>query len=237
MRVLVTRPEPGASATAERLRSLGHEPVILPLSRILLARPKPIASGVGFAGAIATSANAVRHLPVALHRRFAELAFHVVGERTADVARKAGLHVEAVARDVDDLAAMLAGTYGRGDRLAYVCGLVRRPELEIRLTGLGIGVTAVETYDTIQISHATDSVAKRLDERPVDAIFVYSGIGARQLRTILEIEEISIYFEKSIIYCISERVANALAGLGGHRIEVAAQPDEAGLLALLVKDR
>ena len=41
-RVLVTRPEPGASRTATRLRAAGHVPVVLPLSEVRPAPPARI---------------------------------------------------------------------------------------------------------------------------------------------------------------------------------------------------
>ena len=58
-RLLVLRPEPGASATAGRARTLGLDPVLMPLFEI-----EPIAwtapDPAGFDALLLTSANAVR---------------------------------------------------------------------------------------------------------------------------------------------------------------------------------
>ena len=63
MRVLVTRPEPGASRTAVKLRAMGFEPVLLPLSETKpLAIPRDPIPESAVAVAI-TSANAIRHAP------------------------------------------------------------------------------------------------------------------------------------------------------------------------------
>ena len=82
-RVLVTRPEPGASETAQRLEALGFLPLKLPLHEI---RPLPVNAGTmpGKTAAVAvTSANAVRHAPGALLERLSGLPCFAVGETSA----------------------------------------------------------------------------------------------------------------------------------------------------------
>ena len=60
LRVLVTRPQPGADRTAARLQEAGFEPIVLPLSEIVAVAPALPAS---LPGAVAiSSANAVRLL-------------------------------------------------------------------------------------------------------------------------------------------------------------------------------
>src|SRR5262245_6534472 len=89
-RVLVTRPEPGASHTARRLAGAGFEPVILPLTEI---RPLPFhrIAGVGAADAIAvTSANAIRHAPQDLISALRQKPLFAVGGETARAAKNAG---------------------------------------------------------------------------------------------------------------------------------------------------
>lgn len=44
VRVLVTRPQPGATRTAGRLADLGYEPVLMPMTRPYLSQPLPDAS-------------------------------------------------------------------------------------------------------------------------------------------------------------------------------------------------
>jgi uroporphyrinogen-III synthase len=87
MRILVVRPEPGASATAARLRALGHDPVVMPLLdtetvdwTLPSTRPDAI---------LLTSAAAARHAGGRVAPLFALPAL-CVGEATAAAARAAG---------------------------------------------------------------------------------------------------------------------------------------------------
>src|SRR5947209_14822822 len=94
MRLLVTRPEPDATRTAQMLRARGHEVLVA----ALLSVQTIDADFAGPYGAVLmTSANAAR--AIGTHRRFAELRelpAYVVGSRTADAAREAGFpHVES----------------------------------------------------------------------------------------------------------------------------------------------
>lgn len=87
MRVLVTRPQPGADATAARLRALGHDAEVLPLlatESIDWALPATLPEAVMLTSAASVrhagpGADVLRHLPA-----------HCVGTATAAAARAAG---------------------------------------------------------------------------------------------------------------------------------------------------
>lgn len=233
MRVLVTRPEPGATSTAEKLRALGHDPVVLPLSRVVAITPTPVPTTLGFLATVVTSANALRHMPVALYRRLSELPCYVVGARTGEQATEAGFDVRAAVADVGELVGVLARELHDGASVAYPCGRVRMPDLEERLKARGIAVMPIEVYDTLQFSNATDFVQDALSGPPIGAALVYSVVAARQLRGLIASEFTKKYFFKSKIYCISDRVAREIGMRGSGRIAVAAKPDEASLLDLI----
>ena len=84
-RLIVLRPEPGASATVERAQALGLDAFAIPLFRV-----EPIAwtapDAGQFEGLLLTSANAVRHGGDQLER-LRGLPVYVVGEATAEAAR------------------------------------------------------------------------------------------------------------------------------------------------------
>lgn len=87
----VLRPEPGNTATVERIRGLGRTALSLPLFRIdpiAWQAPDPASYGA----LLLTSANAVRHGGEQL-RQLRTLPVIAVGEATARAARNAGLHV------------------------------------------------------------------------------------------------------------------------------------------------
>ncbi|TIW37543.1 MAG: uroporphyrinogen-III synthase, partial [Mesorhizobium sp.] len=86
VRVLVTRPEPGASRTAQRLLDQGFQPILLPLTETV-ALPVDADGVANNAVAVAvTSANAVRHAPKEIIAALAGLPCHAVGKRTAEAA-------------------------------------------------------------------------------------------------------------------------------------------------------
>lgn len=233
MRILVTRPEPGASLTAERLRQLGHEPIVLPLSRIVPVSPTPVPATVGFHGAILTSANAVIHMPVALHRRLSALPCYVVGKKTADLAEQHGFDVATVSANAHELAERLAIRGRQGDRLAYACGRVRKAGLEQELKKIEIDAVPIEVYDTLKVSYSTDYIVQLCEHRAVDAVLVYSAVAAEQVSELLSRETAPYNLVISKYYCISERVAREVSSAVQVQTFVAQRPDEDAVLHLL----
>jgi uroporphyrinogen-III synthase len=90
-RILVLRPEPGASATLRRAHERGLHAVAVPLFEI-----EPVAwdapEAGGFDGLLLTSANAVRSAGEQLEE-LRGLPVYAVGEATAGAAREAGFEV------------------------------------------------------------------------------------------------------------------------------------------------
>ncbi len=233
MRILVTRPEPSATRTAEILRDSGHDPVLLPLSRIMTATPNPVPTTMGFLGLVMTSTNAITHMPVPLHRRLSELPCHVVGNRTANEAEAAGFDVRTIADETGELVRRLKSRYEPGDRLAYVCGKVRKPDLEAGLADNNIQTTAIEVYDTMQISHAPDYILTTLKGPDIEATLVYSVIAARQVKDLFISVDSARSLLKSKVYCLSDRIAKEFFSLSHLDVIVAPSPNESALLSLL----
>lgn len=133
MKLLVLRPQPGASATARRAAEAGLDAVIAPM---FVARPlawAPPDPG-GFDALLMTSANAARHGGTGL-ARYRHLPVHAVGETTAAAARDAGFdQVTAGTGDAEALVALVAA--GPHRRLLHLCGVHHRsggnPVLQIK---------------------------------------------------------------------------------------------------------
>ena len=90
-RVIVLRPEPGASETVARARQLGLDAVAMPLFEIeALAWAAP--SSAAFDGLLLTSANAVRSAGPQLES-LRGLAAYADREATAAAARDAGFDI------------------------------------------------------------------------------------------------------------------------------------------------
>lgn len=113
---LVLRPEPGASATAARLRAAGLEARWLPLFETR-ALGWTVADPAAFDALLLTSGNAVRLAGPGLDA-LAHLPVVAVGAATASAARSAGLQVAHVG--AGDAASAVAGA-GAG-RLLHLAG-------------------------------------------------------------------------------------------------------------------
>jgi uroporphyrinogen-III synthase len=117
--LLILRPEPGASATAERARAMGLEAVRAPLFEVVPVEWQAPAQE-DFDALLMTSANAARHGGAQLER-LKQLPCYAVGVVTADAARAAGWS-EVRAGDGDAArVAEIAAEAGVG-RLLHLCG-------------------------------------------------------------------------------------------------------------------
>ena len=127
MRLLVTRPEPDATRSADALRARGHQVLVAPL-----LQTQAIAENLGgpFAAVLMTSANAAR--AIAAHPRATELtrlAALTVGVRSAEAARSAGF-IDVVS--ADGALAIWCGSRRKrfpGGRLLYLAGEDRAGDL------------------------------------------------------------------------------------------------------------
>jgi len=232
-RVLVTRPEPGASETASRLAELGHVPIKLALQETrALAVPGGTASG-NFAAVAVTSANAVRHAPRALLKHLSSLPCFAVGEATAAAARASGFaHVTEAGGDAGTLAGTIAAAQPAGT-LIYLCGRIRRPLFEQRLANAGVRVEAVETYCTTRRVPSSDEVIAATGASAVDVVLIYSANAAEAMVATAGKPGLRPLFEPASYLCLSPRIAEALTGKVSGRVMAAAQPSEAALLALI----
>ncbi|CDX25694.1 Uroporphyrinogen III synthase HEM4 [Mesorhizobium sp. ORS 3324] len=232
VRVLVTRPEPGASRTARRLEAQRFHPILLPLTETT-ALPFDQAAVLQAVAVAVTSANAVRHAPKELVAALAALPCHAVGKRTAEACRAAGFL--SVAEGPGDAEA-LADAIGRelaGNEIVYLCGRVRFPVFEERLAAAGVQVHAIETYDTVRLGHTDEEIAARLSNKPVDAALLYSAEAAAALSALVRRAALRGLFKEAVFLALSARVANALDGIDREKVRIASQADEDALLALL----
>ena len=231
MRVLVTRPEPGAARTAGRLRALGLDAIVLPLSetRPLSVEPNTVAPDV--AATAVTSANALRHAPSALIARLAALPCHAVGKRTAEAARAASFRtVTEGPGDAAGLARSIAAGLA-GQKLAYLCGRVRFPGFEDCLAKAGVTVCPVETYDTLAVAYSDQEAGARLSTGSVDTVLLYSVKAAEAARDLIARPALAGLFENARILALSQRIGAAF----GPAAVTPSRPDEDDLLALLRK--
>lgn len=106
-RLVVLRPEPGASATADRIRAMGLQVLTVPLFHAV-PQPWDGPDPAGIDAAMFTSANGARLAGPEL-ARYRHLPAYAVGQATADAVRAGGFaDVEAGDADATALAARIA---------------------------------------------------------------------------------------------------------------------------------
>ncbi|WP_313292211.1 uroporphyrinogen-III synthase, partial [Rhizobium rhizoryzae] len=94
----MTRPRQSAERTAERLRNLGHQPLILPLTRPRhLPEDAEKALGRPHSALVVTSAEAVRAISKLDLSAYLDVPVFAVGSATADEVRHAGFCTVRVA--------------------------------------------------------------------------------------------------------------------------------------------
>lgn len=209
-RLVIVRPEPGASETAEAARQLGLEPVVIPLFAIEpLQWEAPDPSG--FDALLFTSANAIRHAGPGLDA-LRSLPAHCVGEATAHVARDHGFEVASVGSGrVDSLLDSLPGEL----RLLHLSGFHRR---EPKAPRQAIHVIPVYRAEEIAVPHG-------FEELEGCVIAVHSPrAGAR-------IGELGLKRDRIAIAAISPEAAEA-AGSGWGAVVSAEEPSDTALLAI-----
>ena len=211
-RVLVLRPEPGASATVEKARGLGLGAQSVPLFQIELVEwEAPEASG--FDGLLVTSANAMRAGGKELER-LRGLKVYAVGVATAEAAREAGFDVAAVGdAGVDRLLGSIEGDL----RLLHLCGEDRREPTEAR-----------QDIKPIAVYRSKPTPAPDLSQIPGSVVLVHSPRAAQRLGELISERD-------SIALVAISRAAAQAAGQGWERIEVANDPSDDALLALAAR--
>jgi uroporphyrinogen-III synthase len=232
-RVLITRPEPGAAATAKRLEILGFEAICLPLTEI---RPTfaEMPEGRAFDAVAMPSANAIRHAQPSLLCALVGLPAFAVGRATAEAATEAGFRDPTVGPgDGLGLATLMAGRFAPGARVVYLCGRVRTSNFEETLHAAGIEVTPVETYDTVVLDYSDMELTEALGGEAFDAVLLYSRLAAQSLAELTDRSVILSLLGRASFICMSERVAAPVIPIGKERIHIAAEPEEEAMLARL----
>ncbi|RWM22243.1 MAG: uroporphyrinogen-III synthase [Mesorhizobium sp.] len=232
-RVLVTRPEPGASRTAQRLEDQGFQPILLPLTETVALPVDTDEVAINAAAVAVTSANAVRHAPKEIIAALAALPCHAVGKRTAEAARATGfLSISEGPSDAEALADALAGDF-MAKTIIYLCGRVRFPAFEARLKAAGVHVRAVETYDTVAPSHSDAAILACLSGQPVEAVLLYSAKAAAAMQALTGRPALRGLFEETWFFALSGRIAAVLETVASEKLRVAPEPSEEALLELL----
>lgn len=221
MKVLVTRPEPGAHATASRLERLGHEVLLLPCLSVKTTTPRLPEHP---AALVITSGQAVPALPARLHN----VPVFCVGDATAAKLRQAGFtRVESAAGDAEDLCRLVLARRLPG---LHVLAVGERHGLTLfaRLREAGITAVRRKVYTVTKLQSLPVEVRDALAAGGLEAALFYSAETARAFARLNPPGTAGMQ-----AYVLSGNVAQGLEGLPWARIHVALAPTEADLMALL----
>lgn len=235
MKLLVTRPEPGAGDTAKTLRRLGHEVIVDPMLKVVFDPSVAIKSDRLKAIAV-TSSNAVQAL--ADRKDFSalkHLPIYCVGDRTASMARLVGFeNAVSAGGDVDALVETIADRVSaKKGSVLYAAGRDRTGDLEGKLAGRGYKVRLAEVYKAQQRATLSAETVAALTAGTLDGVLVYSARTAAALVAAAERDHHLDRLREIAAYAISDKAARPLAAAGFKRVVVAQKPDGDGLLACL----
>lgn len=233
-RVLITRAEPEASATSALVASMGHDPIVLPLTQTeMLQEGLKRIRGLGASGAdlyIVTSARAVQVLeqdglaPWAARQRWA-----VVGERAASLLGDLG--ADLVAPPTANVTELIDLLSDRNEAMVYLAAFDRKPALEDRFSRMRVipiyRAKALGGFDPAAINTL-------LTEPPCDAL-VYSARGADLLADAISKARLLEDLRAMRWLCLSPDVAAHCpeAVRRADRIKIADNPTQTALLSLL----
>lgn len=209
-RLLVIRPEPGASRTMKRAREMGLEVISVPLFEIEPVDWEP-PDPSRFGGLLITSANAMRLGGKDL-RRLRTLEVFAVGDATAAAAHDAGFEIGAIGdAGAEHLLEMLAP---QRFPLLHLCGEDRHEPTNHAQEIVPLIVYRSKAVAAPDLSGARDAIA-----------LVHSPRAARRLAELVP--------DKAVIGIAAiSKAAGVAAGPGWKSLDVAPEPTDDALLAL-----
>ena len=211
-KLIVLRPEPGASETVERATALGLEARAMPLFKV-----GPVDWSVPDAGSfdaiLLTSANAVRHAGPQL-KGLRGLPVHAVGEATAAAAREAGFDIRSAGNDGVE---RLLGSVEQGVKLLHLCGAHRKD------VGARQAIVAIPVY----VSEALPAPEAFADVQGA-TVALHSPRAAIRFAELARTAE---FDRGSVRIAAISAAALAAAGDGWDRSEAARTPSDDALLA------
>lgn len=226
MKLLIIRPEPGASASAQRARDAGFEPIVLSffeMQPIGWDQPNP----AEYDALLLTSANAVRLGGPGLDALRA-LPVHSVGERTAEAATAAGLNIVTVGTS-DAAAAVRAASDMGHRRLLWLAGVDHSPIKLPKNAPKKLNVTTVICYA---------SGLKALGHEAADAIKIADAVVLHSPRAAIEfakaVEAFGIEKSAITVAAFSPAIAEA-AGEGWRAVAIAERPADSALLSAIAE--
>ena len=230
--MLVTRPDPDAAATSDRLNALGITPVAVPL---LISRTLDtgLPDAAGFAAMAVTSANALRALEARGElQRFTALKVFAVGDSSAQTARSFGFaDVVSAGGTLGDLAELLAHARLDGP-VFHPAGKHQTGDLAKSLAPYGVMVVTARVYEMLAIGSLPPDVLTGLQHDRFGAALFYSRRTAEAF-VALTADALDAAARKKLgMLCLSETIAEPLIAAHFVRVALADYPSDEAMMSL-----
>lgn len=228
--VWITRTEPGATATAGRVRDLGLEPLIAPLLAV-----RPLAFSLGDLSDIAALAFTSAQAPALFIEGLGPSApsllsrpVFAVGNATAQAARAAGFSaVTSAEGDVAALARLIgAQSPSPAGAVLHPSAVQAAGDLAGDLAALGIRARTLAVYETGEVD-PWPQIAPHLPA--LEAVLVHSPRAGRALFAFLARHPAP----NLRVFALSEAAGAPLKGVNRAGQAIAPFPNDASLLSLL----
>ena len=218
LRVAITRAQPEADRTAERVRARGAEAIVAPLLTIVPCGYDTSTSGAQ--AIIFTSTNGVRAFPDARGAR--ERLVLAVGDATANAAREAGfINVRSADGDANALVDLAKRELDPANgKLVHVSGDHVGGDVSGKLRAAGFSVDWRLAYASIAAMVLPDALLG-----PLDVVLFHSTRAAETFAALGAPNA-----DKLTAGCLSDSVAQAAARTSWKRIITAPYPREDDLL-------
>ncbi len=226
----MTRPEPGASATAAHLAARGFSPLIVPLLRI---RPRParLPDPARLQAMLATSGNALPGL-ASHHLR---LPLYTVGDATAARARALGfIALTSAAGNAAALASLVADACRpEAGPLLLAAGARQGTALATTLRRRGFSVLRRTLYAAAPVARLPTAARQAFAEGRIAAALFFSAETAETFARLLADAGLAASLAGVTALAIAEPAAAVLRRLPFRSVRVALRPNEEALLAML----
>ncbi len=234
MHVLVTRPIYYARSLAAALAARGHGALVAPMLTIAPAEGvEPPLDLAGVQALLFTSANGARVFAGLSEAR--DLPVFAVGDASAGAAREAGFaRVASAGGDVADLARLVAERLDpEGGALYHAAASKVAGDLTGLLEGRGFSVRRDVLYNAVAATRLTKELYAALVAGSLDVATFFSPRSAEIFVSLVQDAGLDGVCTRTVALALSDAVAMKLRALSWAGIEVAAQPNQDTLLALL----
>jgi len=233
MKVLITRAEPSASQTAQKVIEAGHEPVVMPLFEIHdTGRQIPRKQ---YDAIVFTSKNAVTTLSNrGWHPENADMPAFCVGKKTQDAARAFGFTTTRTATGGGvELTKLIAEQDNKGKTFLYLSTPDKSHDMAQALEPFGIRVETVDIYQARTISPPPGDFMSAINTVSQGAVLVYSALGSHHLGSLIQ-EHLDVHaLIGARLIGISRHALKPLETLSWKSIATPQAPDETEMLAMI----